>query len=204
VDEKGAGDDLSFHRSGGLLVALLRGSRLFLFGAALVLIAFTVVPRPKRRSLALARLGLLVLPGAALVAGLAALVHAGLSGPDRWERQGAAHATLKFIAAAQDSYRENDLDGDGTNDYGTLKELIDAGLLSEALRSGTRYGYVFQCVPSTTTPEFCWMATASPLESGPWHLATSQNDTIYIRWTQPFSLRDDCDLGVEGEASLGE
>jgi hypothetical protein len=98
---------------------------------------------------------------ACAVAALPSLLEARRNG-----NEAAAIGALKSIGLAQALFREADLEQDGELDYGTLKELGDAGLIDQDLADGTRNGYVFEAFASTTVPEFLWYATAKPSEPG--------------------------------------
>jgi prepilin-type N-terminal cleavage/methylation domain-containing protein len=57
----------------------------------------------------------------------------------------AATATLGEVRAAQETFRTVDHDGDGALEYaGSLRELVDAGLLDDDLGDGRRQGYAFE------------------------------------------------------------
>lgn len=109
-------------------------------------------------------LGVLVC-GCAVVGVLILLVAAGawvLRRPAPYVRPGSR--SLQTIIKAQERFRAEDLDRDGVQDYGTLMELSQAGLIDSALGSGEKYGYRFEVAPSSpTSPEFFWMAVANPM-----------------------------------------
>lgn len=67
---------------------------------------------------------------------------------------------LKKIAAAQTQFRVQDLEKDGIHDYGSLKELIKAKLLTD--REVFKGGFVFS-EPATSDPKNRWWAVAQPL-----------------------------------------
>jgi hypothetical protein len=68
--------------------------------------------------------------------------------------------TLGELRDAQMLFRENDAEGDGILDYGTLAELGEAGLIDVELAAGRRGPYIFGCIPGAK-PEFLWYATAT-------------------------------------------
>ena len=85
---------------------------------------------------------------------------------------------LDEIHSAQEQFREGDMDGDGELDYGTLPELIRAGLLSPELAEGGLQGYTFEVRPAGQSER--WMASASPAEPGPGRPAYFMNQTGVI------------------------
>lgn len=75
-------------------------------------------------------------------------------------REAAALTALRAIAAAQDAFREQDVDGNGVADYaGDLQSLVSAGLLPPQLSLPGPYRYR---VATGRSPEFLWMAVAVP------------------------------------------
>ncbi|MBX3466385.1 MAG: hypothetical protein KF878_05735 [Planctomycetes bacterium] len=111
--------------------------------------------------------------------------------------EAAAIGALKTINTAQVVFREGDKDGNGELDYGTLAQLAHARLIDEALGSGTKQGYRFEALPSPTTPEFLWMATATPVEpgrTGTRHFVTNHSGVIYYSTRAPFTLNPDCKI----------
>ena len=104
---------------------------------------------------------------------------------------------LKRIGTAQSLFREGDLEGDGKLDYGTLEELAAAGLLDEALASGTKRGYTFSVFVPSATPEFLWMAVANPVEvgaTGDRHFATNQQGVTFYTTNGPVAPTSDATL----------
>ena len=81
----------------------------------------------------------------------------------------AATATLAEIRAAQAIFKSVDRDGDGVLEYaGSLRELVDAGLLDEDLLNGTRQGYTFETAargPSSSSVAG-YVYTATPMQQG--------------------------------------
>lgn len=77
-----------------------------------------------------------------------------------------AMASLKSIAAAQTVFREQDKDGDGRTQYGTLDDLAKYNLLDPVLATGKRHGYLFTTEASTTHDDTLWWATAFPAVPG--------------------------------------
>lgn len=74
--------------------------------------------------------------------------------------QEAALLWLSTIASQEEIFRSTDADGDGVDDYGSLAELVTAGLVPGALGDGEEQGYVF---PVTTGPGPFFDARANPL-----------------------------------------
>jgi hypothetical protein len=99
-------------------------------------------------------------------------------GPD-YGRESSAIGAMKTIATAEALFREGDKDGDGKSDYGDLAELLKAGVVDEALGSGTKNGYTF-VVTVGKNPEQQWSATATPREPVNRHFFVDQ--TGIVRW----------------------
>jgi hypothetical protein len=140
----------------------------------------------RRRVVALAGLG--------LVAGAVALFP-NLQEMRRNGNETAAIGALKSFATAQALFRECDKEQDGVCDYGTLDELIAAGLVSEDFADQVHFGYVFTVQPSQSTPEFLWAAKASPVEpgvTGTRHFMTNHEGVTAFREGEAFLLTDDC------------
>jgi hypothetical protein len=145
-----------------------------------------------------ARLGVVLgLLGLCVVLGLVAVAIPSLIPTSMTPRNEAfTIGSLKTINTAQTLFREGDKDADGTLDYGALAELSDAGLIDAVLGGGQKNGYVFQVAASPTTPEFLWMAVASPAapgtSTGVRHFVTNQAGVIYYSTTTPFAITPDC------------
>lgn len=102
---------------------------------------------------------------------------------------------LKVLTTSQAVFGQNDSERDGHNDYGTLRELADATLIDAALGTGTRFGYLFDVRPSSTTPDFLWMGTARPLEpgrTGDRYFMVTSSGVIYYSTERPFEFNDEC------------
>ncbi len=101
---------------------------------------------------------------------LAAIVIPNLIEARKSGNETAAIGALKTLGTAQSLFREADKEADGELDYaGNLGELAEAGttgLIDNVLGSGIKNGYVFRVTHSVTTPEFLWMAVASPAIPG--------------------------------------
>lgn len=65
-----------------------------------------------------------------------------------------------MIVDAQEVFRNRKVTGQEGR-YGTLKELVEAGLLPDNLLLG-RHGYRFEVLVSDKEPEFLWMAICVP------------------------------------------
>ena len=120
----------------------------------------------------------------------------------------AAHAvgTLKTFNTGPALFREGDKDQDGNFDYGTLRELSDAGLVDAVTGSGTKLGYLYAVQPAPATSEFLWAATASPerpSDTGDRYFMINQAGVVWYRLDAPFPLRDDCGVDPQG-MPLGE
>ena len=57
------------------------------------------------------------------------------------QNQQAIFTEVGAIASAQQQFRDQDLDGDGADDYGSLAELGDAGLIGMEVADGMHAGY---------------------------------------------------------------
>jgi hypothetical protein len=113
--------------------------------------------------------------------------------PPRHGSETAAIGTLKTIAIVEAIFRERHADRDGVLDYGTLDELARAELVDDVLASGTKQGYVFEVVPSTSTSEFLWFATARPEipgVTGDRYFCTNQSAVIFHSVRRPAELND--------------
>lgn len=117
----------------------------------------------------------------------------------RWGNDRAAIGALKTIAGAQGRFREEDTEGDGLLDYGTLAELsVAGGLVDPVLGSGAKQGYLFEACYSSTTSEFLWMATARPVRpgtTGKRYFATNHQGVVFYTTSGPFELNTtDCTI----------
>ncbi len=115
--------------------------------------------------------------------------------PDpRMSTETQAIGALKTIGAAQALFREADKDEDGFEDYGTLQELASAGaagLIDQALGSGTKSGYLYECTYGSSTSEFIWFATARPAlptTTGDRYFVANHEGVVYYTTTRAFSL----------------
>ncbi|MGE0710304.1 MAG: hypothetical protein AB7N76_13680 [Planctomycetota bacterium] len=85
--------------------------------------------------------------------------------PRGWALHDGAARSLREVAAAQLVFRDEDRERDGVQDYGTLKELAQAGLVDEALGRGLKDGYVFLGQPGAPADQI-WFAVAIPDPDG--------------------------------------
>lgn len=112
--------------------------------------------------------------------------------------EAAAIGALKSINTSQSIFREGDLEGDAILDYaGSLAELSAATLIDGVLGGGVKQGYAFQVAASPTTPEFLWMAVASPIvptTTGGRYFVTNHAGVIYYSNTTPFAITPDCEI----------
>ena len=72
---------------------------------------------------------------------------------------------LRELEAAQTKFREDDLDGDGIRNFGSLGQLARAGLIGPDLASGVLRGFRLEVQPSQTEPEEAWIAVANRAET---------------------------------------
>jgi len=102
---------------------------------------------------------------------------------------------LLRIATAQAQFREADAEGDGRHDYARdLHELGQAGLIDADLARGAVGGYRFTAYASPETPEFLWLATATPVEpgeTGGLYLAINHTRVVHHSWSEPHPDRTD-------------
>lgn len=126
---------------------------------------------------------------------VAAIALPGLVQTEWVDNESAAIGALKTIGTAQTMFRETDKEGDGTLDYGSLRELSDVQVIDAVLGGGQRQGYRFQAAASPTTPGSLWMAVASPTApgtTGDRYFVTNHAGVIYYSPTTPFSITPDC------------
>lgn len=118
----------------------------------------------------------------AIISIIAAIAIPNLLSARKHGNHAAAITSLKTIYSAQTLFRENDKEEDDLFDYGSLLELSNTGLVDGVLGSGTKQGYVFQCAPSATNPEFLWFAVANPVQptaSGDLYFAINMRGAVY-------------------------
>ena len=133
----------------------------------------------------------------AIISVVAAIAIPNLIEARKHGNEAASIGALKTIATAQSLFREGDKDRDDVLDYGSLQELQQANLIDTVLGGGVKQGYTFDCQASATTPEFLWMATASPLApgaTGDRYFAINHEGVIFFSPSQPFTLSDDCEI----------
>lgn len=95
--------------------------------------------------------------------GLVVLVVIGCLQYPEWRRRKlevGAITALRQLVRAQECFRDEDLDGDGRTDYGTLDELADAGLIDARPVPGYRLDH--RRAPSGER----FMVVANPLKPG--------------------------------------
>jgi type II secretory pathway pseudopilin PulG len=100
----------------------------------------------------------------AIIAIIAAIAIPNLIEARKGANESAAIGALRTIHAAQQIFRENDKDGNGTLDYATgMVQLQTAGLVDSILATGTKQGYFFEVVRFNA---FEWGCLAAPLIPG--------------------------------------
>lgn len=72
---------------------------------------------------------------------------------------------LREIEEAQRKFRNEDLDGDGRPNFGSLGQLARAGLIGPDLASGVLRGFRLEAQPSQTEPEEAWIVVANRTET---------------------------------------
>jgi hypothetical protein len=109
-----------------------------------------------------------------------------------------AHAigALKQLNTQQFLFREGGKDEDGSFQYGSLRQLGEAGLIDAELASGTKGGYLFQLAPAPETPEFLWMAVANPAPGGKGENSYCINQSGVVFYTDqgPLQLDPACEI----------
>lgn len=127
----------------------------------------------------------------AIIAIIAAIAIPNLIEARKHGNEAAAIGALKTINTSQTLFREGDKEGDGTLDYGTLQDLSNTTLIDSVLGSAKKQGYLFDCNPAATTPEFLWFATAnpaSPTTTGDRYFCTNHAGVIYYTGLQGNSI----------------
>lgn len=102
----------------------------------------------------------------AILAIIAAIAIPNLLTSRKNANEASAIGNLKTIANCQAMFRENDRDGDGQFDFGSLLQLSTVGLLDPSLGSGQRTGYIYDTRPGSLQPNFLWFALANPILPG--------------------------------------
>ena len=131
----------------------------------------------------------------AIIAIIAAIAIPNLLDARKAGNEASAIASLRAIHSAQNLYREQDKDGNGTLDYsGSLVTLTDLGLVSIGVSDGgfmyLKQGYTFDVAPAIQT-FFKWQAFAWPEE-----LNESGDRNFFV--DQTGVLRYTVDLGDTG------
>ncbi|MBL4849695.1 MAG: DUF1559 domain-containing protein [Planctomycetes bacterium] len=107
-------------------------------------------------------------------------------------REAAAIGSLKAIVNAQTLFREGDKDRNNVLDYAdTLSALGKVQLIDSVLASGEKQGYRFEVCRGSKSPQFVWMAVATPVDpkAGLRSFAVNQSSMI-VEKTTPFKLDD--------------
>ena len=105
----------------------------------------------------------------AIIAIIAAVAIPNLKDARMAAYESAAIATLRSYHSAQQVYREQDKDGNGTLDYAdTNQRLVSAGLLDERFNSTIAYyqGYSHTLPANSRTTLFTWCRVSSPEKFG--------------------------------------
>lgn len=120
--------------------------------------------------------------------GIASYVaYANFSSAARNGNEAAAVGSLRAITKAQEEFREEDRDGNGTLEYSaSLAELATLGLIPSELGDGEDQGYRFDLrVPSKPDDQFVWTATADPLPGGgDRHFGTNMAGIMFFNATE--------------------
>lgn len=96
--------------------------------------------------------------------------------------------SLLALVQAQRAFYAGDIDRDGAQDYATLEELYDAGLIDRDLAAGVKDGYVIQCAPALLD-RGRWLAVANPASGVAWSRSFCVDQTGLVRespWPIPF------------------
>lgn len=107
----------------------------------------------------------------AIIAIIAAIAIPNLLDARKAANEASAIATLRAIHSAQNIYREQDKDGNGTLDYSAnLVLLYTHGLVDELVGYGEKQGYGFitngDSGPTSWATLFTWSANCAPEEQG--------------------------------------
>ena len=76
----------------------------------------------------------------------------------------------------------------------------DATLVDMVLGGGFKQGYMFDCQPSSTTPDYLWMAYATPLQpgqTGDRYFVTNHAGVIFYSRTHSFTLNNACTIPAD-------
>lgn len=99
--------------------------------------------------------------------------------------------SLRAIAAAQIAFKDQDLDGDGVQNFATLGQLGMSGQLEPDLASGLHNLYVFEVGVAELASTERWMATATPIspeQSGARNFVVNHTGSIRYRAGRAFLL----------------
>jgi len=96
---------------------------------------------------------------------------------------------LRALEKAQRTFKRQDSDGDGTDDYGTLAELGRAGLINADLASGVLRGFRLEVLPAQSEPGRVWTAVANRTESHSGRsFVLNQRGVIHYTWGETISI----------------
>ena len=98
-------------------------------------------------------------------------------------------AAVRDIAAAQAEFRRRGLAPGGAARYGTLDELVAAGLLPPGIGSRA------ETAPAADAPAERWWAVAGPSHPTSRFYYTDQSGAVYTSW-QPIAFRIDRATGT--------
>lgn len=134
---------------------------------------------------------------------LAGLLEVGLkalnAGTGERADDAAARSMLRRVAAAQNLFRDGDMDGDGVEDYGTLDELAEVGLIDHELAFGVARGWQLEL---RTSPDG-WLCTARRVDAAPDDLTLVVNHEGKVMEVEGRLPRSSsCDL-PEGAVAFG-
>lgn len=116
----------------------------------------------------------------------------------------AALRALKLLRSVQTAFLEDDGDGDGVRDYGTLAELGAAGRIDAALARGERRGYRFELRVEGADDDARWSASACPREPGAGRcFVTSWSGPIKVTKAPPV-LGEGCGLPADAKDLGGD
>ncbi|MBL4846955.1 MAG: hypothetical protein JKY65_15655 [Planctomycetes bacterium] len=96
---------------------------------------------------------------------------------------------LRTIEKAQRTFRKNDSEGDGIEDFGTLAELGRAGLIGPDLASGVLRGFRIEVLPAQADATTLWTGVANRTEmhSGR-SFVINQRGVIHYAWGETISI----------------
>ena len=142
----------------------------------------------------------------AIIAIIAAIAIPNLIEARKHGNEAAAIGALKTIVTNQTLFSQSDKDGDNDNEFGGLSDLYTTGLLDGVLGLGTKQGYLFDCDPHTTQPNFLWSGVANPSVAGTTgdrSFAVNQGGVVYYTSNDTGTSNIVTDISLCTETGIG-